>query len=73
MYIALNAPQIAISGTPFRVRLKTFGARSIGSTGEIFVVLKWVKRHYGVMQTTSQSFGSGVLKGDKIVDERRFF
>ena len=73
LYIAPNAPQIAISGTPFRGKTENiWGTLNWLDPVKYSSYWKWVKRHYGVMQTTSQ-FGSGVLKGDKIVDERRFF
>lgn len=71
--IAPNAPQIAISGTPFRGKTENiWGTLNWLDPQKYSSYWKWVKRHYGVMQTTSQ-FGSGVLKGDRIVDERRFF
>lgn len=71
--IAPNAPKIAISGTPFR-----------GKTENLWGTLNWVdrpkfgsywnfiKRHYGVTDTFSP-FGSNMVKGDDIVDEKRFY
>lgn len=71
--IAPNAPQIAISGTPFRGKTENiWGTLNWLDPVKYSSYWKWVKRHYGVMQTTSQ-FGSGVLKGDRIIDEKRFF
>lgn len=70
---APNAPQIAISGTPFRGKTENiWGTLNWLDPQKYSSYWKWVKRHYGVMQTTSQ-FGSGVLKGDKILDEKKFF
>lgn len=71
--IAPGAPQIAISGTPFRGKTENiWGTLNWLDPQKYSSYWKWVKRHYGVMQTTSQ-FGSGVLKGDRIIDEKRFF
>jgi SNF2 family DNA or RNA helicase len=65
--------RIAISGTPFR-----------GKTENIFGTLQWlhgerftsywnfVKRHYGVTDQHSP-FGASLVKGDMILDEKRFF
>lgn len=68
-----DAPMIAISGTPFR-----------GKTENIWGTLNWLfpkkytsswnffKRHYGVTESFSQ-FGSGIVKGDTVLDERKFY
>lgn len=68
-----NGLQIAISGTPFRGKTENiWGTLNWLDPQKYSSYWKWVRRHYGVMQTTSQ-FGSGVLKGDRILDEKRFF
>lgn len=73
LHIAPNAPQIAISGTPFRGKTENiWGTLNWLDPQKYSSYWKWVKRHYGV-QTTTSGFGSGVLKGDKIINERRFF
>ena len=71
--IAPGAPQIAISGTPFRGKTENiWGTLNWLDPQKYSSYWKWVKRHYGVMQTTS-NFGSGVLKGDRIINEAKFF
>ena len=71
--IAPGAPQIAISGTPFRGKTENiWGTLNWLDPAKYSSYWKWIKRHYGVMTTTSQ-FGSGILKGTEILDERRFF
>lgn len=71
--VAPNGLKIAISGTPFRGKTENiWGTLNWLEPQKYSSYWKWVRRHYGVMQTTSQ-FGSGVLKGDKILNPRRFF
>jgi SNF2 family DNA or RNA helicase len=71
--IAPGAPQIAISGTPFRGKTENiWGTLNWLDPAKYSSYWKWIKRHYGVMTTTSQ-FGSGILKGTDILDERKFF
>ena len=71
--IAPNAPQIAISGTPFRGKTENiWGTLNWLYPEKYSSYWKWIKRHYG-MQTTTSQFGSGILKGDRIINERRFF
>lgn len=73
LHIDPNGLQVAISGTPFRGKTENiWGTLNWLDPVKYSSYWKWAKRHYGVMQTTSQ-FGSGVLKGDKIINERRFF
>lgn len=73
LHIAPNGLQVAISGTPFRGKTENiWGTLNWLDPVKYSSYWKWAKRHYGVMQTTSQ-FGSGVLKGDKIINEKRFF
>lgn len=71
--VAPGGLQIAISGTPFRGKTENiWGTLNWLDPQKYSSYWKWVDRHYGTMKTTSQ-FGSGVLKGDKIINERRFF
>jgi SNF2 family DNA or RNA helicase len=71
--IAPGAPQIAISGTPFRGKTENiWGTLNWLDPHKYSSYWTWVKRHYGVQTTTSQ-FGSGVLKGDRIRNEKKFF
>lgn len=71
--IAPNALQIAISGTPFRGKTENiWGTLNWLDPTKYSSYWKWIKRHYGVMTSTVQ-FGSGVVKGDEILDQRRFF
>lgn len=71
--VAPGGPQIAISGTPFRGKTENiWGTLNWLDPQKYSSYWKWVKRHYGV-QTTTSGFGSGVLKGDKIINEERFF
>lgn len=65
--------QVAISGTPFRGKTENiWGTLNWLNPQKYSSYWKWIRRHYGVTQTTSQ-FGSGVLKGDRILDEKRFY
>lgn len=71
--IAPGGLQIAISGTPFRGKTENiWGTLNWLDPVKYSSYWKWIKRHYGV-QTTTSNFGSGVLKGDRIIDERKFF
>jgi len=68
-----NAPLIAISGTPFRGKTENiWGTLNWLDPAKYSSYWKWIKRHYGVMTSTVQ-FGSGVVKGTDVIDERRFF
>lgn len=68
-----DALRIAISGTPFRGKTENlWGTLNWLYPAKYSSYWNWIKRHYG-MQTTGSSFGSGVAKGDKILDEARFF
>lgn len=71
--IAPNGLQIAISGTPFRGKTENiWGTLNWLNPSKYSSYWKWVNRHYGVTMTTS-NFGSGVLKGDSILNPKRFF
>lgn len=68
-----NALRIAISGTPFRGKTENiWGTLNWLDSDKYSSYWKWIKKHYGVMTSTKQ-FGSGVVKGDSILDERKFF
>lgn len=66
--------RVAVSGTPFR-----------GKTENIWGTLQWldpnrftsywnfVKRHYGIVDDHNDSYGAGIVKGDNVLDEERFY
>lgn len=65
--------QIAISGTPFRGKTENlWGTLNWLNPEKYTSYWNWINRHYGVIATGSR-FGSGIGKGDKILDEKRFF
>ena len=68
-----NAPLIAISGTPFRGKTENiWGTLNWLDPAKYSSYWKWIKQHYGVMTSTVQ-FGSGIVKGTDVIDERKFF
>lgn len=68
-----DAVRIAISGTPFRGKTENlFGTLAWLYPEKFTSYWNWAKRHYGVAQTGSR-FGSGIGKGDIILDEKRFY
>lgn len=68
-----DALKIAISGTPFRGKTENiWGTLNWLDPIKYSSYWNWIKRHYGV-QTTTGGFGSGVIKGDRIKDEKKFF
>lgn len=65
--------RIAISGTPFRGKTENiWGTLNWLEPKKYSSYWKWIQRHYGV-QKTQATFGSGIVKGDKIINEKRFF
>jgi SNF2 family DNA or RNA helicase len=65
--------KIAISGTPFRGKTENlWGTLNWLYPEKYTSYWGWVRRHYGIVQNNSR-FGSGIAKGDKIIDEQRFF
>lgn len=65
--------KIAISGTPFRGKTENlWGTLNWLYPDKYTSYWSWIRRHYGIVQTGSR-FGSGIGKGDKIIDETRFF
>lgn len=68
-----NAPKIAISGTPFRGKTEyMWGTLNWIDKPKFSSYWNWVKRHYGVTDNLSP-FGSAVVQGDEIIDEKRFY
>ena len=68
-----NAPLIAISGTPFRGKTENmWGTINWLHPDKFTSYWTWIRRHYGVMDNHAK-FGPKVVKGDKIIDEKRFF
>lgn len=68
-----NGPQIAISGTPFRGKTENlWGTLNWLYPEKYTSYWNWIRRHYGV-QSTNSRFGSGIGKGDTILDEKRFY
>lgn len=65
--------RIAISGTPFRGKTENlWGTLNWLFPEKYTSYWNWIRRHYGV-QSTNSRFGSGIGKGDVIIDERRFY
>lgn len=65
--------KIAISGTPFRGKTENlWGTLNWLYPEKYTSYWNWIKRHYGIKSTGSR-FGSGIGKGDVIIDEKRFF
>lgn len=70
---APDALRIAISGTPFRGKTENlWGTLNWLYPDKYTSYWNWIKRHYGIKDSGS-SFGSGIVKGDSILDEKRFF
>ncbi|AKU45364.1 helicase [Mycobacterium phage Madruga] len=68
-----NALQIAISGTPFRGKTENlWGTLNWLYPDKYTSYWNWVRRHYGVYATDSR-YGSGIGKGEVIIDEKRFY
>lgn len=65
--------KIAISGTPFRGKTENlWGTLNWLFPEKYTSYWGWIRRHYGIVNTGSR-YGSGIGKGDKIIDEKRFF
>ena len=66
--------QLAISGTPFRGKTENLWGTLNWLQPKIYTSYwNWIKRHYGVIDDHAAKFGSGIVKGDTILDEKRFF
>lgn len=71
--LAPNGIRIAMSGTPFRGKTENlWGTLNWLAPEKYTSYWKWIRRHYGVVDNYSP-FGPAVVKGDKILDETRFF
>ena len=69
-----GAMRIAISGTPFRGKTENiWGTLNWLFPDKYTSYGKWVERHYGSYRDYSNPFGSGFVKGDKLLNERRFY
>lgn len=68
-----DALRLAISGTPFRGKTENlWGTLHWLYPDKYTSYWNWIKRHYGVKESDSM-YGSGISKGDRILDEGRFF
>ena len=68
-----NALKIAISGTPFRGKTENlWGTLNWLYPTKYTSYWNWIRRHYGIQRTNSK-YGSGIGKGDVIMDEKRFY
>lgn len=68
-----NGLRIAISGTPFRGKTENlWGTLNWLYPEKYTSYWNWIRRHYGVVSTGSR-YGSGIGKGEKIIDEKRFY
>ena len=65
--------RIAISGTPFRGKAENmWGTLQWLKPDKFTSYWNWVRRHYGVLDNHS-AFGSSIVKGDTLLDEKRFY
>lgn len=65
--------RIAMSGTPFRGKTENiWGTLNYLKPDKYTSYWNFVKRHYGVLDTYAIG-GSTVVKGDEILDEKRFY
>lgn len=66
--------RIAISGTPFRGRTEMIWGTLAWLDGKKYTSYwKWVRRHYGVVDTFHSNTETHLEKGDTVRDEKRFF
>lgn len=72
--IAPGGLKIAISGTPFRGKTENLWGTLNWLRPKVYTSYwNWIKRHYGQTVDHAAQFGSGIVKGDTILDEQRFF
>lgn len=65
--------RIAMSGTPFRGKTENmWGTLQWINPDRYTSIWNWNKRHYGVLDM-SKIGGSGYVKGDTVLDEKKFF
>lgn len=73
LHLEPNAMQIAMSGTPFRGKTEyAWGTLNWIAPDKYTSIWNWYRRHYGVVQANG-GFGAAIAKGDKILDEKKFF
>ena len=73
LHIEPNGMQIAMSGTPFRGKTENlWGTLNWLQPTKYTSIWNWYRRHYGVTDSSSL-FGSAIVKGDRVLDEKRFF
>lgn len=71
--IAPGGLRVAISGTPFRGKTENlWGTLNWLYPEKYSSYWAWIRKHYGISNNGSR-FGSGIAKGDKILDQKRFF
>jgi len=65
--------RIAMSGTPFRGKTENmWGTLQWINPDRYTSIWNWNKRHYGVLDLSNIG-GSGYVKGDTVLDEKKFF
>jgi SNF2 family DNA or RNA helicase len=71
--VAPGGYRIAISGTPFRGKTENiWGTLNYLKPDKYTSYWNFVKRHYGIMDTRAIG-GSAWIKGEEVVDEKRFY
>ena len=71
--VAPGGVRIAMSGTPFRGKTENlWGVLNFLEPDKYTSYWKWIRRHFGVRDNYAP-FGPAVVKGDKILDDKRFF
>lgn len=69
-----NGARFAISGTPFRGKTENlWGTLNWLDKAKHSSYWNWIKRHYGVQDAFHGAGESHLVKGDKIVDRKRFY
>lgn len=72
--LAPGGLKIAISGTPFRGKTENLWGVLNWLQPKVYTSYwKWIDRHYGTTKDLAAIHGSGIVKGDYIIDEKRFF
>lgn len=69
-----DAPRFALSGTPFRGKTENlWGTLNWIDKKKHSSYWNWIKRHYGVHDAFHAAGDSHLVKGDQIVDKKRFY
>lgn len=72
--LAPGGLRIAISGTPFRGKTENLWGVLNWLQPKLYTSYwKWIEKHYGTSKDHSAQYGSGIVKGDYIIDEKKFF